>query len=150
MTSINNENKFREALKNLAFDRQRLVAARFIENVIALSKDERVARAIKVAADNNASQDELATALQTAKAATVDSHTRCGSEGDWTEQAGYFVARAAVAALTPERQKAGNPALHAAMNSRMAQTCRSIEAAEDKAAQETQNQYLILSQFLDS
>lgn len=150
MTSISNENEFREALKNLEFGRQRLVAARFIENVLTLSKDERVVRAVKVAANKNASKDELATALQTAKAATVDSHTRCGAEGDWIEQAGYFVARAAVAALTPERQKAGIPALHAAMNSRMAKTCSTIDVAEDTAVQETQSQYLILSQFLDS
>ena len=67
---------------------------------------ERIARVLKVAGDSEASEGELADALKTARATTFDCHTRCGSEGDWSEQAGYFVARAATAALTPARAKA--------------------------------------------
>ena len=41
--------------------------------------------------------DELAASLKMAKSIMVESYTRCGADGDWNEQAGYFVARAAAA-----------------------------------------------------
>ena len=89
-------------------------------------------------------------ALRTAKAAVIDSHARCGADCDWKDQAGYFVARAAAAAVSPEGQMAGGPAWQAAMSSRMAATCRSIDSTEDIAGQARTQQYLILSEFLTS
>jgi DNA-binding LacI/PurR family transcriptional regulator len=151
MTGITNESEFRQAIKELDYDRQRVLAAKFVEHVLGLSTDRRIADVLRTAADSNASQDELAGALHAARASAIDTHTRCGSEGDWQEQAGYFVARAAVSAVTPESKLAGaSSALQAAMSSRMAQTCQSIAAADDMAVQEAQDQYRILSEYIAS
>ena len=152
MTTISNDAEFRQALEALDATRQRMVAAHFVEHVLDLSIDERLAMVIRTAANSAASDSELAAASSTARAATFDGHTRCGSEGDWQEQAGYSVARAAAAAVTPAGQLPGGSAWQAAMSSRMARTCKSISlnAADDPAAGESAAQYRILSDFLDS
>lgn len=151
MARITNDNEFRNAIGKLEYGRQRKLAGLFVNNVIALSDDERIVRVARVAVDEAASADEVAAALKTAKAATFDSHTRCGSEGDWKAQAGYFVARAAVAAVTPEGQcRSGGPAWQAAMSCRMAKTSELIDAEESTTSQENEQQYRILSEFLNS
>jgi len=150
MIEITNDAEFRKALDGLDATRQRQVGARFVENVIALCSDHRIARALKVAGDSEVTQEELADALKTARATTFDCHARCGSEGDWSEQAGYFVARAATAALTPIGQMPSGPAWQAALSSRMAQTSKSIVTGDDTAGQEAKQQYRILSEFLNS
>ena len=150
MTRISNNTEFRTALDALDPARQRLVAARFVENVLALCSDERIARVLRVAGNSEAGEDELAEALKTARATTFDCHTRCGSEGDWSEQEGYFVARAATAALTPVAQMPSGPAWQAALSSRMAQTSKAIVTGDDTAGQEAGQQYRVLSEFLES
>ncbi len=153
MSQISNETEFKQALQGLDSAQQRMVAAMFVEHVLPLSNDERLNRVIKVATDSNASQDEISNALKSAKAATFDSHTRCGAECNWTEQAGYFVARAAVAAVTPQAQlTSGNPAWQAAMSSRMAQTSLLIDNESDEVAthSESEWQYETLSNYLKS
>ena len=130
-----------------------MVAAMFVEHVLNLSNDERLNRVVKVATDSNASQDEISNALKSAKAATFDSHTRCGAECNWNEQAGYFVARAAVAAVTPQAQTtSGNPAWQTAMSSRMAQTSKLIDDESDETAThlESEWQYQTLTNYLKS
>ena len=110
----------------------------------------RLSHVVKLAADSNASEYELSNALKSAKAVTMESHTRCGSEGNWADQAGYFVARAAVAAVTPQAQsKAGGPAWQAAMSCRMAQTSMLIDS-DDETLTGNEWQYEILSNYLDS
>ena len=150
MTRVSNDAEFRTVLDGLDPARQRQVAARFVENVLALCSDERIARVVEVAGNSEAGEDELAEALKTARATTFACHTRCGSEGDWSEQAGYFVARAATAALTPVAQMPSGPAWQAALSSRMAQTSKSIVTGDDTAGQEGEQQYRILSEFLES
>jgi len=149
MTEMDNDTEFRKVLEGLDYSQQRGVAARFVGDVLALSSDDRVLRVIKVASDATATTDELSGALKTARAATVDSHTRCGSEGDWKEQAGYFVARAAAAAVTPEgKGKAGGPAWQAALSCRMARTSMLIDSGSVADEDESARQYRILSEFL--
>ena len=150
MPGITSDTEFRKALDGLDATRQRQVAARFVENVIALCSDERLAGVVAVAGNREAGEGALADALKTARSTTIDCHTRCGSEGDWSEQAGYFVARAATAALTPQGQMPSGPAWQAALSCRMAQTSRSIVTGDDTAGQESEQQYRILSEFLDS
>lgn len=150
MTQISNETEFRHALAGLDADRQRAVAALFVQNVLSLCDDERIAHVLKTAASEDASQQKLAEALHTARAITNDCHARCGAEGDWAAQAGYFVARAAVAALTPAGQLPGGQAWQAAMGSRMARTCESIVSGSDSGVQESAAQYRILTDFLNS
>jgi hypothetical protein len=150
MTEITNDREFRAALDGLDAGQQRVVAAGFVRGVLHLCTDERIARVLEVAGDPGASDAALAEALKTAKATTFDCHTRCGSEGDWLEQAGYFVARAAVAALTPLGQMPGGVAWQAALSARMAQTSKSIVTGENTAGQESENQYRLLAGFLNS
>ncbi|MCK4833475.1 MAG: hypothetical protein KAT12_01820 [Gammaproteobacteria bacterium] len=153
MSQINNDTEFRQALSDLDEAQQRTVAAMFVEHVLALSDDDRVRRAVKVATDNSASEGEISDALKSAKSAIMDCSTRCGAEGNWTDQAGYFVARAAVAAVTPARQsKSGGPAWQAAMSSRMAQTSILIDNDSGEIPEHSENkwQYGILSDYLKS
>ena len=150
MNQIKNDTEFKQALQELDYKKQRVLAALFVEHVLPLSNDDRLNHVIKIALNNNASGDELSMALKSAKAATVDSHTRCGSEGNWTDQAGYFVARAAVAAVTPQAQsKTGGPAWQAAMSSRMAQTSMLIDS-NDTTPTDNEWQYDKLSNYLTS
>jgi hypothetical protein len=153
MSQINNDEEFRQALHGLDATQQRLAAAMFVEHVLPLSKDERLNRVIKIAKDKDASQDELSGALKSARTTTMDLHTRCGAEGNWTDQAGYFVGRAAIATVTPQAQcKTGNPAWAAAMSCRMAQTSILIddESSEISTHSENEWQYDALSTFLKS
>jgi hypothetical protein len=150
MGQISGDKEFRAALDGLDPVQQRRVAARFVERVSALSGDERIFRVLKTAANPEASDDELATAFRTAKAAILDSYTRCGAECDWADQAGYFVARAATASVAPQSYlKNGNAGWQAAMSCRMARTCEAIDGADPSAEQdETEQQHRLLEEYL--
>ena len=153
MMQISNDADFRRALTNMDSDQQRAVAAKFVAHVLPLSGDERLNRAVKTAANIQSSEDEIFSALKSARAATFDSHTRCGSDGNWTDQAGYFVARAAVAAIAPPtKSKAGGAAWQAAMSSRMARTSILIddESIELPAQAENEWQYQTLSEYMNT
>jgi len=152
MSEIRNDMDFRNMLESLDEVQQRQVAAIFVQHVLPMSADVRLERVIKTAADADATQEELAAALKSAHAATFDSHARCGAEGHWSDQAGYFVARAAVAATTPVAQaRAGGPAWQAAMSARMAYTSMLIEDAPDQSAHtECEWQYQSLSDYLNA
>lgn len=151
MAQITNDDEFRSALNSLDSVAQRVVAARFVEHVLPLSSDARVKSVVQVAANANASAAELEEAVRSARAATFDSHTRCGSEGNWVEQAGYFVARAAVAAVAAAEKASGGPAWQAAMSCRMAKTCAQIDVTEEYShADEHEAQYRILNEYLSS
>ena len=152
MSDINNDADFRRILEGLGSLQQRQVAAMFVEHVLLLSGDKRLDRVIKTVADADASEDELAGALKSARATTFDHHARCGAEGHWSEQAGYFVARAAVAASTPPVQsRAGGPAWQAAMSARMAHTSMLIDddSSQQTAHTECEWQYQSLSDYLN-
>ena len=151
MTTITNDIEFRKALEGLDYSQLREVAGMFVQNVMTLSSDDRIKRVVKVASDAEATADEIASALKSAKAAMIDCHARCGAEGDWRHQAGYFVARAATSALTPEGQcRSGGPAWQAAMSSRMARTSIEIDSGDDTPSEESEQQYRILSNYLNS
>ena len=150
MVEIANDEDFKRLLGEMDAAGQRTVAARFVENVLSLSSDNRIKHVTDIAARSDANADDLSLAFHTARTVTVDSHNRCGAECDWQDQAGYFVARAALAAVTPAEQIAGGPAFQAAMSSRMARTCMGIGSADDTSGQERQAQYRILSEFLNS
>ena len=153
MSQITNDAEFKQALQNLDAEQQRTVAVMFVEHVLSLSDDNRIKRVVKVTTDDSASADEISDALKSAKAAIMDSSTRCGAEGNWTDQAGYFVARAAVAAVTPPAQsKSGGPAWQAALSCRMAQTSIEIDNDADDVPSHSENewQYSILSDYLQS
>ena len=151
MNEISNDTDFRAVLESLDEGQQRKVAALFVQHVLRLSTDKRLERVINTVADADATEEELAAALRSAHAATFDSHARCGAEGHWSDQAGYFVARAAVAAATPVAlARAGGPAWQAAMGARMAYTSMLIEDAPHQSAHtECEWQYQSLSDHLN-
>ncbi len=152
MPNTDESKAFREAIKNLKCSRQRTLAARFVENVLSLSDDERIPRIIAVAASENPSREALDAALKSAKAAIIASHTRCGADCDWEEQASYFVARAAAAAVAPEEKcVAGAAAWQAAVSCRMARTCAAIDIdAETAIKAESEQELRILDEFLNT
>ena len=153
MNGISNEADFKQELGSLSPANQRQVAALFVEHVLPLSNDKRLERVVKIAADLEASHEELAAALRSAMAATFDSHAVCGAEGHWSDQAGYFVARAAVAATTfPEHSRVGGAAWQAAMSARMAYTSMLIDDDTDQhsAHTECEWQYQALSDYLNA
>lgn len=146
MSTINSDTRFREALEALPLERQREIASRLVKNVLSLSDDPRLGAVVEAAAHGG----DLDTAFKTAKRVSLDAHARCGTEGDWNDQAGYFVARGAQAAVEPVVRTAGkNLAWKAAMQCRMARTCLAAELDEDSHDMETGAQYQLLSDFLD-
>lgn len=151
MSTISNDSQFRDALNRLTLAQQRIVGARFVENVLSLSSDPRVAQVLAVAKDADPSADAVNLARRSIKAASLEAHTRCGSDGEWSDQAGYFVARAAEACLEPEGRSQGKgPAWKAAMSARMARTCLAAESDQDSHDSESQAQYNILISYLDA
>jgi hypothetical protein len=148
MANIYNETQFKEAIGALDSNVQRQLAALFTEHVLELTDDSRISNGAGVASDPDASEGELAASFKTVKAATIESHTRCGSEGDWKAQAAYFVARACEAALMPEGYKKAGPALQAATSARMARTAWSIDSDESGESGEREAQYQTLNEFL--
>lgn len=151
MSTINNDTQMREAVNGMSVTEQRQVAALFVKNVASLSKDARIERTIETAANPAASEEELSNAFKAAKAAALEAHTRCGSDGEWNDQAGYFVARAAEAAVAPQVRSHGKgPAWQAAMSSRMARTCLAADSDEDAHDSESHAQYQILNDHLNS
>ena len=145
--AITNDTEFKVALSGLPLARQRQVAARFAKNVQGLSKDARIERTLDSVSRTNLSDDELDAIYKSAKAASVDSFTRCGSECDWNSQAGHFVAEAALACIKAPAS-GSSPAWDAAMDARMARTCESIATGRGTDNAETAAQYRILDKFL--
>lgn len=128
MSDMCNDKEFRKTLESLDPLQQREAAVMFVKHVLELCDDHRLERVLKVAAEAASSDEELAAALKTAHSVTFDSHARCGAEARWSDQAGYFVARAAVAAVTPlAHSRVGGPAWQAAMSARMAFTTSLID-----------------------
>ena len=151
MQEITNDKEFSETLDNLSMEQQRAVGALFVENVLKLSDDPRVAKALEAAKDTEIDEDTLNLARRNIKAASLEAHTRCGAEGEWLDQAGYFVARAAEACVEPQvRSKGKGPAWKAATNARMARTCLASDTGEDAHGNERNAQYKILTDYLNS
>jgi hypothetical protein len=149
MSEIDNDKAFRTALEALGIDQQRTVGALFVDHVLDLSDDARVAQALAAAREPNIADEALDFARRSIKAASLEAHTRCGADGEWAEQAGYFVARAAEACLEPEG-RSRSPAWKAAMNARMARTCLAADSDEDTHDSESRAQYQILTRYLDA
>jgi len=151
MASISNDQELKQALDRLDVTQQRVVGALFVENVLDLSNDERIGKAVKLALDPAADSDVLKSAQKSVTNAILESHARCGAEGDWKDQATYFVGRAAAACLMPKPRSTGkDPAWQAALSSRMARTSAAIDSDGGMPEQESAKQFQILSSYLNS
>lgn len=146
--SISNDSEFKSALNKLTPAQQRMVAARFAENVLSLCEDPRVVAAVNAARRPDITEAELTVVFQAAKTASVETYTQCGKEADWRNQAGHFVAEAALTCVTP-LERVGNLAWSVAMNARMARTCETIANGQGTENREAEQQYRILTEFLN-
>jgi hypothetical protein len=145
--TIHNDAEFKSALTALDPARQRRAAARFVERVLDLSGDVRVRAAVEAAQRGDLAEAEREVLFQAANSARVESFTQCGRECDWSNQAGHFVAKAAVACVKP----AGvgeSIAWEAAMHARMARTCQSVANGVGTETREAEAQYAILDEIL--
>ncbi|MGC2165966.1 MAG: hypothetical protein WA632_08140 [Gallionella sp.] len=142
--TINNDSEFKLALSELSRAGQRLVGARFAENVLTLCSDARVKHVIATAMRSDLTDEELDAAIGAARKASVDSFTQCGAECDWHSQAGHFVAEAALASV----KQSANSAWDAAMHARMARTSESIATGIGTDNAEAEVQYRILAEFM--
>jgi len=144
------DSEFKQKLGALPIVRQRQVASKFVQRVFPLSNDFRIKTALDVAERADAATDaELASAYQAAKATTVETYTQCGHECDWNSQAGHFVAQAAVACVRPASE-GDNLAWESAMSARMAHTCKTVAEGLGTDNREAEAQYTILEAFLNS
>ena len=143
--AIANDKDFKAALNGLDPARQRQAAARFVESVLALADDVRIAGAVNAAKRPDITDVELAAMYQAVKSASVESYTQCGRETDWADQAGHFVAKAALNCVRPATE---NLAWDAAMAARMARTCAAINSGEGSESREAEAQYRILDALL--
>ena len=148
---ITNESQFSEAVNNLSVEQQRAVGALFVENVQELNSDPRIDQTLEAAKNTEISEEQLNMVRRVIKAAALEAHTRCGAEGDWLDQAAYFVARAAEACVEAQvRTKGKGPAWKAAAAARMARTCLATDSGEDAHGTERHDQYKILTDYLNS
>ncbi|MGA9033308.1 MAG: hypothetical protein WB402_12395 [Sulfuricaulis sp.] len=145
--TIRSDADFKAALNKLPTPDQRRVAARFVESVVALCHDPRVAAAINAARRLDISDAELTAAFHAVKTACVDSYTQCGHEADWRAQAGHFVAKAAETCVMPDG-RARDIGWNAAMQARMARTCEAISTGRGTENREAEQQFRILEEFM--
>jgi hypothetical protein len=149
MSAIRKDSELKQALHQLDPVKRRDVCAGFVDSVMSLNTAKRVTHAIATAHDPDAGEDELLAAFKAARAATVESRTRCGADCNWDEQAAHFVARATAAAVAPEGHcKAPDPPWQVVMSCRMARNCALIEADDDSDNAENEVQYKIMNDLL--
>jgi hypothetical protein len=148
MAKISNDHELRAALSGLSADRQRVLGAQFAKSVIALNRDERVARAVGTALNIEASPAELEDALRAAKGYATKTYTDCGKDTDWLAQADHFVSAATAAALSQEPSDRHNRAWKAAVQARMAVNCAQMEDEQGELEGEAERQYRIADAYL--
>jgi hypothetical protein len=161
MGKISTMKEFKQALESLSLDQQRVVAARFVADVLDLTEDDRVIQAQKVAADRNAKPETLMSAYHSAWHAAVQSSLRSDLELiDWHKQTAHFVAKACAESLAPAHHGISwrHLAFNAASHCRMARLCANIEheeehpnlsVAEEALNKQIQTQFEILGTFLE-
>ena len=161
MAKISTMKEFKEGLENLSLAQQRIVAARFVADVLDLTEDDRIKQAQKIAADPNASPESLMSAYHSAWHVVVESSAHSDLELiDWHKQTAHFVAKACSEALAPAHH--GMTCRHLAYNvanhCRMARLCATVEheeaqpslaAAEQALNKQIQSQFQILGAFLE-
>jgi hypothetical protein len=148
MAKISNDHELRAALAGLSADRQRVLGAQFAKSVIALNRDERVARAVETGLNIEASPAELEDALRAAKGYATRTYTDCGKDTDWLAQADHFVAAATAAALSQDAGDRQNRAWKAAVQARMAVNCAQMEDEQGELESEAGRQYRIAETYL--
>ena len=161
MTQINSQQAFQQALADLPVKRQRQVGARFIGNVLDLTKEPRFRDVLRLLEKPEPSAEELVDGYHSIHAFYVQTHPRSDlSRLDYARQAEHFIAEACLVCLSPvyEETKVHHLAQKAAMYCCMARTCAGIKhdeevpqlsQSEEMPTKEIQAQYRLLSDFLN-
>lgn len=147
--TISNDKDFRSVLDGLSESERRIVAGRFVKNVMHLSRDPLAEKALEITQKSERSAQELEQAYRSARSYAATSFTECGSDTDWMSQADHFVATALAASLLPTGTiaKGKNLAWQAALEARMAKNCELLERDDAEEHNESQRQYEILEEF---
>ncbi len=149
LASVNSDAELKQALAGLDAVQRRQVSAQFVNNVLVLTDDDRIARAITKALDQSAVEEELEDVYRVLQRAMIDSRTRCGADGDWAEQAAHFVSRAANAVFVAAKEAdSADPFWQVVQNCRVARTCSMIANSGEGENPEVAAQYRILNEFL--
>ncbi len=161
MTKISTTKEFKQALESLSLDQQRIVAARFVAEVLDLTDDVRIKQAQEVAADPKATPEALMTAYHSAWHAAMEYSLHSDLELiNWHKQTSYFVAKACAESLAPAHQGIAwrHLAFNVASHCRMARLCDNVaqeeeqpnlSPAEDALKKQIQTQFEILNTFLE-
>ena len=163
MTKITTRKAFREALVSLTLTQQRVVSAKFIENVLDLAHESCIKQGQAILGKiDRISAEDLEKAYHSTHSVYVHTYPRCDlSPLDCKKQAEHFVAEACVHCLAPTYYEAKRHHLAERVSSYciMARTCASIDNegnypkftdSEDLVKKEIDAQYEILCEYLDS
>ncbi|MGD8614468.1 MAG: hypothetical protein PVI91_02210 [Gammaproteobacteria bacterium] len=161
MAKISTMKEFKETLETLSLEQQRVLAARFVADVLDLTDDDRVRQAQKIASDPNATPESLMSAYHSAWHAALESSVHGDMElVDWHKQTAHFVAKACSECLAPAHHGIAwrHLAFNVASHCRMARLCATVEheqdrpslsAAEQALNKQIQTQFEILGAFLE-
>jgi hypothetical protein len=152
--------EFKDALEALSLDQQRIIAARFVGDVLDLTDDESLKHAQQIASRKDATPEELMAAYHSARHVAVKSGIHSEWElVDWHKQAEHFVAKACAESLAPAHHgvKWRHLAWNVAHHCRMARTCASIDHEQERPSlakaeaalnKQIETQFELLRQFL--
>jgi len=151
MATIGNDQDLRDMLERLSAERQRRIGGMFIESALDLCDDARVRRAVEVAMNPAASDEEREDAFRSAKAYAVGTYTECGRDTDWSRQAAHFMGVAATCLLAEEdAADDGNRAWRVAMQVRNARNCAlMVHEGESNMDDEAERQRRIAMEFAE-
>lgn len=153
MSTISNEREFKQALGYLSPSEERLVSALFLQNVLDVTDDTRIKKAVKVALDGHATVQEQTDAYNIARSIATETFTVVGHALDPERQALHFLATATSYCLFPEHlrphycKKRASWAI--ALHTRMARCWSQVaRGQEEEELREDEDQYKILGSFL--
>lgn len=147
MSQINNDHEMREQMAALDVSELRVVAALFVQSILDIGEDAKISAALDVASRASVTEEEQAAAYKLARAASVETATRCGADCNWQDQAAHFVARATSTLLAPNTK---DMPWQVATNCRLARNCALLAQGDDSENPEVENQYNILDEFLQA
>ena len=148
MEAIQSESDFKQRLAQLDARSQQQFALRLVDAVRGYCDDGRLLSVLAAVERNDGSPAELESAAKSARAMVVSLHTRCGADGDWAAQAGYFVARAADVLIRGLLRPEDNLAYRVAQNCRMAATCVAVDGETEAGAKQMAIQWGLLDDYL--
>jgi hypothetical protein len=148
--TISSDQELRQALNRLSPGEQRQLGGLFIQHALSLCDESKIHRALRLAMDPVASEEDLEDAFHSAKSYAIQTYTECGRDTDWGKQAAHFVAAATACLANPHPSKdEADPAWKAAMQVRMARSCALIIGkGGGEYDDEARSQHRIASEYL--